>query len=44
MFIGRPHLKNRATAFVLWCIASLAKAIGEIVTVKKIHKDIFGSG
>lgn len=41
VFIGRLHLKNHATAFVLWCITSLAKAIQEIMTVKKIlHKDI----
>lgn len=39
-FMGRLHLKNHATAFVLWCITSLAKAIGEIMTLKKIHKDI----
>lgn len=40
VFMGRLHLKNHATSFVLRCITSLVKAIGEIMTMKKIHKDI----
>lgn len=36
VFMGRLHLKNHATSFVLRCITSLVKAIGEIMTMKKI--------
>lgn len=38
LFIGRIYLKNHCTAFIVWHITSLAKAMGKIMTVKKVHK------